>query len=175
MIEQIIRKEKVLDFAVRRRDLARIEYSIHELSTLLKRLPVPKELTIIYSNYLIEKLERMMRHGIIPLMLFSDFQRMIENDFLNEKIDIDKIQFLNDDILIRTEKESPEKDIEKNLKQIQKLVIKEETPIVFFLGAGASKPEPSNIPTVSEMLKQLWKEVYRKQEIGYVSQLSSLR
>lgn len=46
------------------------------------------------------------------------------------------------------------KHIDENLWQIR---LAEEQPIAILLGAGASKPQPSNIPVVSEFLTELWR------------------
>ena len=44
--------------------------------------------------------------------------------------------------------------LEKDLTKLKDLKLGDKDRIVFFLGAGASKPEPSSIPTINEMLKK---------------------
>lgn len=59
--------------------------------------------------------------------------------------------------------------IERMIKQleidpeIERIEVPEDTPISFLLGAGASAPAPSSIPTVGELLPELWK---RAKKIG---------
>jgi len=48
------------------------------------------------------------------------------------------------------------KAVEKGLTELAKIDRVAGTPLLFFLGAGASKPEPSNIPLVGELLAHLW-------------------
>jgi len=59
------------------------------------------------------------------------------------------------------EKKEEEEESEKVLQAISKIKIQEEDKILFFLGAGASKPEPSNIPTINELLPELWEKSSR--------------
>ncbi|MHA2430390.1 MAG: SIR2 family NAD-dependent protein deacylase [Promethearchaeota archaeon] len=55
---------------------------------------------------------------------------------------------------IRKKKEEQEKII----RSIGKIKLQEKDRILFFLGAGVSKPPPSNIPTINELLPELWKK-----------------
>lgn len=48
------------------------------------------------------------------------------------------------------------KAVEKGLGQLAKIERSAGAPLLFFLGAGASKPEPSSIPLVGELLAHLW-------------------
>lgn len=48
------------------------------------------------------------------------------------------------------------KAAEAALRELGKMDPSASTPLLFFLGAGASKPEPSNIPLVDELLPALW-------------------
>ena len=48
------------------------------------------------------------------------------------------------------------KVLERGLGELAKVDRSAGTPLLFFLGAGASKPEPSNIPLVHELLPELW-------------------
>lgn len=58
-------------------------------------------------------------------------------------------------------KKAPEKVKEKDLEKIRKIGLEPDHDVLFFLGAGASKPHPSNIPTVNELLDELWKKSNR--------------
>jgi NAD-dependent SIR2 family protein deacetylase len=63
------------------------------------------------------------------------------------------------------ESQKPEKR-EKSKEELQKELLAplhsikpdKSEKVLFFLGAGASKPSPSNIPTVNELLPELWKK-----------------
>ncbi len=154
-IDEIINYEERLEYALRERDLARVDYCIREIGSLFRRAPLPRDIQIDYGMRLIRRVERMARKGGLPLQLFSDVRRMIEQEVM-EPLTHEKIDFVlpqKEDL----EKERQEK-FEKKLKKIQEIKVSEEQPILFFLGAGASKPKPSNIPTVSEMLVELWKK-----------------
>lgn len=59
----------------------------------------------------------------------------------------------------RIKKEEEEK--KKTIQSIEKIKLNEDDRVLFFIGAGASKPEPSNIPTVNELLQELWKKSAR--------------
>jgi NAD-dependent SIR2 family protein deacetylase len=48
--------------------------------------------------------------------------------------------------------------VEQRLEDLGKIEVSPEESVLFFLGAGASKPPPSSIPTVSELLTELWKK-----------------
>jgi NAD-dependent SIR2 family protein deacetylase len=57
----------------------------------------------------------------------------------------------------RQEEESARKKAsEAALRELAKIDRSAGTPLLFFLGAGASKPEPSNIPLVHQLLPELW-------------------
>lgn len=49
------------------------------------------------------------------------------------------------------------------LERLAGRALPQTAPVVFFLGAGASKPAPSDIPTVNELLGQLWSKSDRMQ------------
>ncbi len=54
----------------------------------------------------------------------------------------------------------------ENLRVLQglaQMALPEIAPLAFFLGAGASKPPPSDIPTVDELLDRLWTKADRMQ------------
>jgi len=54
--------------------------------------------------------------------------------------------------------EKEKKQNEKVLESIKNLQCDLNTKVLFFVGAGASKPSPSDIPTVNELLPELWKK-----------------
>jgi hypothetical protein len=60
----------------------------------------------------------------------------------------------------KKEKEEQEK-LEKVFQSIKSIKLDEADRVLFFVGAGASKPSPSNIPTVDELLPELWKKSSR--------------
>ncbi len=154
LVEEILHNESVLDVAIRHKDLARVDLCIREIGTVFRRVQVPRDILFQYGQNLIERLERSMRRGGFPLELFHDFRRIVERE-IDESVE-------TIGILQRKDSELNKKaNIENEIKQIQEITISEEQPILFFLGAGASKPKPSSIPTVSEMLKELWKKSNR--------------
>jgi len=55
----------------------------------------------------------------------------------------------------KTAKQEPS-ETEQALSRLEKLKVLKKTRYVIFLGAGASKPKPSSIPTVAELLPELW-------------------
>jgi NAD-dependent SIR2 family protein deacetylase len=57
--------------------------------------------------------------------------------------------------------EKEEEEQEKVFQSIGKISLAESDRVLFFVGAGASKPSPSNIPTVDELLPELWKKSSR--------------
>jgi len=54
-----------------------------------------------------------------------------------------------------------EESIQKSIESIKSIRLSENDKVLFFIGAGASKPSPSNIPTVNELLPELWKKSSR--------------
>jgi len=61
-----------------------------------------------------------------------------------------------DEVRRQAEKEETERN--QVLESISEIRLEDGKKILFFLGAGASKPAPSNIPTVNELLPELWKK-----------------
>jgi len=48
-------------------------------------------------------------------------------------------------------------DIKRVDEKLWQVRLSEEQPVTILLGAGASKPSPSNIPVVTEFLPELWR------------------
>lgn len=83
----------------------------------------------------------------VPLRQFEELQEDLSN-YVNHPI-VQRIDNLLTELGLRKEEpnyEEFETIFEKRVSNVQK------PKIVFMLGAGASKPEPSNIPTINEML-----------------------
>ena len=65
---------------------------------------------------------------------------------------------------LRREVETPLKELEteKVFKKLESAItLGGGDKILFFLGAGASRPPPSNIPTINELLQELWRTAGR--------------
>jgi len=137
--------------SVHSRDLRGIERSIFEISILLRRFDIPTELVKEYASSLWREVNDARDRGIIASSIVEDIRHLL----------IDRIQPDTREqkaIREKRKKEEAKKVLETKLKRIAKIEIAPEQPVLFFLGAGASKPAPSSIPTVSEMLGELWKK-----------------
>lgn len=135
---------------VRESDVARISH-------LLRRLEMDARhgaLEVSHMEYrllidTIEELERQGRATLPPGLLDEMRYRLRRLAQLPVRVPVDRE---------REEEEGKKQKaaIEGKLKEIGGIRLEDDTPALFFLGAGASKPEPSSIPTVDELLEQLW-------------------
>ncbi len=74
---------------------------------------------------------------------------------------------------IKVSEEDKEKlNTKNNLDRISNLKLKKTSKMVLFYGAGASRAAPSNIPTVSELLDEMWKKA-RKLETRPLEKLEN--
>jgi NAD-dependent SIR2 family protein deacetylase len=156
--EQFIYAYRRFVEGLRERDLGLIANSTREMGYILRKVDIPSSLkTTIFTD-----LEREIESISTPISMYEDLRHIMINEF-----DIDRV---------RREKEEAVKEakkiLEKKMKKIDKLEINSNQPVLFFLGAGASKPSPSNIPTVSEMLTELWNKS-NKMETKPLAQLET--
>lgn len=133
------------------RDLSGIEYSIYEISKLLRGFHIPTDLVEEYTSNLWREVYIAREKGIITSSIAQDIRHLLVSR-------IQSITRKQKAIREKRKKEEAKKVLDTKLKKIAKIKITPEQPVLFFLGAGASKPAPSSIPTVSEMLGELWKK-----------------
>lgn len=115
-------------------------------------------------------IKRLQRDRRIPINIFTHF---LHTKPENEPLDlvlIDYWQNIRDKASVHLPVEYINKidSVINNFKETidpeaKQLVFRNDSPITILIGAGASAPEPSNIPTVNELLPELWQ---RAQRIG---------
>ena len=148
-IENLQSLQGQLFFAIREKNLAQMQTLVQEMGIMLRKYAVPMSIIIEYIAYIFSVIQSYLAKHLIPPSIYNDLRFLISESFLGD---------LNHSLKTKPEEKIKAVNIEEELKKIENIKITKEQPIVFFLGAGASKPNPSNIPTVSEMLEELWKK-----------------
>jgi|GEM_PF-1013683 len=85
-----------------------------------------------------------------------ELERFVRRLSRYTNLEYDK-DFIEDGEPKNQEKEKLENQ-KRVFQSISNISLAEKDKILFFVGAGASKPEPSNIPTINELLPELWKK-----------------
>jgi NAD-dependent SIR2 family protein deacetylase len=148
-IENLQSIQGQLFFAIREKNLAQMQTLVQEMGIMLRKYAVPMSIINEYTDYIFSVIQSYLARHLIPPSIYNDLRFLISESFLGG---------LSHSLKTKPEEKIKAVNIEEELKKIENIKITKEQPIVFFLGAGASKPNPSNIPTVSEMLEELWKK-----------------
>lgn len=150
--------------------LTELDYLVSRVSRGVREPDVMR----IYD--LLRRLDRDVRHGELDARSRAEYEALIEMvaellhrapgrippDLYDEmRYRLRRLERMPPRLLVEKGEEEEEVKkqkaaIERKLKEIGGIRLEDDTPVLFFLGAGASKPEPSNIPTVDELLDQLW-------------------
>lgn len=140
-------------------DLAEVDRSITEMGYLLRRHEIPHSIVEKYVFTLFKYLDRTRALRILPPSIRRDIRHLLEREIPGLVLRHEKIREREEEEKEEKEKkEKAKKALDAKIKRIKKVKITAEQQVLFFLGAGASKPPPSSIPTVSEMLEELWKK-----------------
>jgi NAD-dependent SIR2 family protein deacetylase len=134
--------------ALHRGDLAQLDRTLIEMGSVARRADLPTALINEYMAFIEHEIEMEVARGRIPPSLSNDLLRRFSYEFRRERPVITR----------RALGKRAKSLFEQELEEIKKIKIHPEDSVLFFLGAGASKPPPSNIPTVSELLSELWKK-----------------
>lgn len=144
--------DRVFDYFIHstyRRDLGGIRSSVNELGLVIRRFGLPRSLVDrIIQEWTVE-MRRAVYRKELPTGLYDDITRLLRSEIGLEAEIPSKP---------RRVKEERKRILEAKFKEVSKIAVGTEMPVLFFLGAGASKPSPSNIPVISELLDELWKK-----------------
>ena len=147
-IDRILRGMRTEDTALLRRYMMRLIVSLENTSLTFseRRFALRKIL-----HFLHEYLDRLLFHDIISKKFYISAVRLMGRLSGVPLKEIAKFEL----------EKAPEKVKKEGLEKIKKIHLEPDHEVLFFLGAGASKPSPSNIPTVNELLDELWKRANR--------------
>lgn len=135
--------------AIRTRDLGRIRSSISQIGLVIRRYEPPSSLIEHIVDDLLVQLYRARDRGDLPAPLYDDILHLLRGELT--------VPTLESFVKPRRKKEERRRLFEAKIRNVSKIAVGVDRPALFFLGAGASKPSPSNIPVVSELLDELWK------------------
>jgi len=141
---------------------------IREQMRLLRQLP--REPARLRVRQLAERIDADVARGEVEFdsheeleHFFGYLRQMVQHELpagigyqLRDLIEIVASKHLELPALRQEQEAARKKATEGALRDLAKIDRTVGTPLLFFLGAGASKPEPSNIPLVHELLPELW-------------------
>ncbi len=141
-------------FRISHRDIFIFE-PLEEIKELIYSIREATEKGFISKKYLARVIK-----GIINFIRAFPLSS-VERNFLSGLLRRELILAIEPEKGKMLKKKSKKEEVEKIAQSLEKVELNEQDTILFFLGAGASKPSPSNIPTINELLKTLWEKSNR--------------
>jgi NAD-dependent SIR2 family protein deacetylase len=138
------------EYALERREWSRAANAISDIASFLRRHRIPSVLRDRFARELIDLAEIRIKDSEAPPSLYDDMRRVVLNEFVTQEPLIEE--------RVKERRKEAEKELLSKIADLTKIETGPEKPVLFFLGAGASKPAPSNIPTINELLEELWKK-----------------
>jgi NAD-dependent SIR2 family protein deacetylase len=116
----------------------------------IRRYRLPSDVVEGLIGGLALQLYRARDRGELPVSLSEDIYNLVRSE-------VGAAAGLEMLVKPKRKKEEKRRISEAKIENVSKIAVDLDQPALFFLGAGASKPPPSNIPVVSELLDELWK------------------
>ena len=131
-------------------DYNSFQSDLKQLWYVIKHLSVSPVLEIEIIEQIVRFLRIARKRKDISRGFYLRARRLVENLLKKREYVVEGIE---------EKPEAIEKINKKKLNEIGKIGLKPEQEVLFFLGAGASKPAPSNIPTVNETFGRVMEKI----------------